>query len=192
MEVISGEGAGSESPTLSGDLSVDSPAVNVHVLWNTDLGRDWNLEAGASWLAGHADADNSRDVQLFGGDLTLLRTDPTGGFNNQLLQAEVIYGVVDQDGGDTAHALGAYLLAQQQINRDWYAGLRLDWTENANDDRLEAWGITPYVSWYWTEFLRFRLQYQYQDGDVPDRHVVTGQVTWIFGAHRPHPYWSMR
>ena len=191
-EVITGEGAGSESATLNGDLTVDSPAFNTHVLWNTDVGREFNLEVGGSWLTGHADADNRRDVNLVGADLTLIRTDPTGGFRNSLVQAEAIYGVVDQEGGTDEEAFGAYVLGQQQLNRDWYAGLRLDWTENPNDADQEAWGATPYVSWYWSEFLRFRASYQHRGGDRPEEDVLLLQATWIFGAHPPHPYWSMR
>jgi hypothetical protein len=190
-EILSGEGAESESPTLGGDLSVDSPALNFHLLWNTDVTRELNLELGASWLTAHRGTDNAQDVNLFGADVTLLRTDPTGGFNNTLFQGELIYGDVDGDEG-TNHALGAYVLAQQQFNRDWYAGVRLDWTENPNNDAEEAWGMTPYVSWYWSEFLRFRFAYQHRETEVDAEDVFSVQATWIFGAHPPHPYWSMR
>lgn len=193
VEVISGEGEASESPTLQGDLTVDSPALNAHLLWNTDLASNLNFELGGSWLMGHADADNARDVMLYGLDATLLRRDPRGGFNNRLIQGELIYGEVDQDAGDTTHSLGAYLLAQQQLNRDLYVGLRLDWTEDANDDDLEAYALSPYVTWNWTEFLRFRAQYQYRDGDAgEDEHVLYLQATWMFGSHPPHPYWSAK
>jgi len=191
-EILMAEGGESEAPVFSGDLSVDSPATNLHVLWNRDLTRDLNLELGGSWLRGHRDADNALDADLFGVDVTLVRTDPTGGFRNTLFQAEAMYGNVDQDGGATEHALGVYVLGQQQINKDLYAGLRLDWTENPNDDAQEAWGITPYVSWYWSEFLRWRLSYQHRDGDRPAEDVVYLQCTFIFGSHTPHPYWSMR
>ena len=191
-EILSGEGAGSESPTLGGDLSVDSPAFNGHVLWNGDVRRDLNLELGGSWLTGHADADNAHDVNLFGVDATLVRTDPSGRFRNFLLQGEAMWALVDGDGGVNNRAFGVYVLGQRQLNKDWYAGLRLDWTENPSDDDKEAWGVTPYVSWYWSEFLRFRASYQHRDGDRPAEDVVYLQVTWLFGAHRPHPYWSMR
>lgn len=191
-EILAGEGAGSESPTLTGDLSVDSPAINLHALWNTDICRDWNMEIGGSWLHGHSSADNSQNVDLFGGDFTLLHTDPTGGFNNQVFQAEVMHGIIDQLDGTTQRGWGAYLLGQQQINKDWYFGARLDWTQDPNNDSQEAWAISPYVSWYWSEFLRFRVEYQHLGGDVKDQDVVMFQVTWIFGAHPPHPYWAMR
>jgi hypothetical protein len=191
-EVLAGEGAGSESPTLRGDLSVDSPAFNNHILWNHDVAPNWNLELGGTWLYGHAGEDNGQDVNLFGADVTLLHRDPTGGFHNQLFQAEAIYGDTYDEDGVHRNGFGAYVLGQQQLTRDWYAGLRLDYTQNPNSDHDEAWAINPYVSFYWSEFLRFRMQYQYKDGDVPEEHNLFFQATWIFGAHPPHPYWSMR
>ncbi len=191
-EILAGEGAGSESPTLTGDLSVDSPAFNTHVLWNTNVGTNWNLELGASYLFGKRGPDNDLDLNLYGADVTLIHTDPTGRFNNTLFQGELMYANTDQAGGSTQNALGAYLLGQQQIDRDWYAGLRLDWTQDPNHDARESWGVSPYVSWYWSEFLRFRVEYQHRDGDVPNADTLYFQATWIFGAHPPHPYWAMR
>jgi hypothetical protein len=110
-----------------------------------------------------------------------------------LLQAEVMHAIVDEpDGGATQHAWGAYLLGQQQIHKDWYTGLRLDWTENPNAEDQEIWAVSPYVSWYWSEFLRFRMEYQHRGGDPANADVVYFQATYIFGAHPPHPYWAMR
>ena len=128
----------------------------------------------------------------YGADVTLIHTDPTGGFFNQLAQMEAIYGDVDTSRADTQYALGTYLLVQQQLNRDWYTGVRLDWTQNALDDKQEVWGVSPYVTWYWSEFLRFRMEYQHKAGDVATENTLFFQVTWVFGAHPPHPYWSMK
>ena len=192
VEIISGEGGGDEAPVVNNDAFVDGPALNVHLLWNHDLGKDWNVEVGGSWLTAKRNDDNRQNVNLFGGDVTLIHTDPSGRFNNQLFMAEAIYGDVDTSRTDTQHALGAYALAQQQIDRDFYTGVRLDWTQSALDDRQEVWGVSPYVSWYWSEFLRFRLEYQHKGGDVKDEDTLYFQCTFIYGAHPPHPYWAMR
>jgi hypothetical protein len=187
-ELLSGEGAGSESPTLAGDLTVDSPAVNLHALWNLHVARDWNLELGGSFLSGHAGADNGRDVRLYGIDATLVRTGPAGRFNDTLLQAELFYGDVDQAGGSTEHAFGTYALVQQQLARQWAAGLRLDWTQDPNDDDRERWAINPFVTWSWSEFVRWRLQYQHRGGDGPSEDVLYLQATFTFGAHPAHDH----
>jgi len=190
-ELISGEGD-PEFPVLNNDAFVDSPALNTHLLWNHDIARDWNIEVGGSWLTSKHNDDNRQNANLFGTDVTLIHVDPTGGFFNQLFQTEAIYGDVDTSRTNTEHSFGAYFWFQQQLNRDWYTGVRLDWTENALDSKQEVWGISPYVTWYWSEFLRFRLEYQHKDGDVPSEETLYFQVTWVFGAHPPHPYWAMK
>jgi hypothetical protein len=190
-EIISGEG-GEENPILNNDAFVDGPAMNTHILWNHDLNKDWNLELGASWLYGKHNNDNQQDAHLFGADFTLLHTDPTGRFNNQLFQAELFYGNVDSSRAETQHSWGAYVLRQQQLNRDWYVGARFDWTQDALDDSRQIWAVSPYVSWYLSEFLRLRLEYQHRGGDVPDEDILWFQATFTFGAHPPHPYWAMR
>ena len=191
-EVLAGEGAGAESPTLRGDLNVDSPGFNNHILWNTNVSPTWNLELGGSWLYGHAGPDYGQDVNLFGGDVTLIHTDPTGGFFNQLFQAEAIYGSTYDEDANHRNNWGAYVLGQQQLTRDWYAGVRLDYTQDPNSDHDETYAVNPYVSFYWSEFLRFRVQYQYKSGDTPEENNLFFQATYIFGAHPPHPYWAMR
>ena len=158
---------------LNNDAFVDSPAINTQRSGTTTSRKDWNLEVGGSWLTGKHNDDNQQNANLFGADLTLIHVDPTGGFFNQLIQAKAIYGNVDTSRTTRSMRSGAYLLAQQQLNRDWYAGVRLDWTQNALDDKQEVWGVSPYVTWYWSEFLRFRIEYQHKDGDVPSRgHAV--------------------
>jgi hypothetical protein len=190
-ELISGEGGG-EAPVLNNSAFVDSPALNTHLLWNHDIAPEWNLELGGSWLTGKHNDDNRQNVNLFGADFTLIHTDPTGRFNNQLFQGELFYGDVDNSREATQYAKGAYLLAQQQLDRDWYLGCRLDWSQNALNDREEIWGASPYVSWYLSEFLRLRLEYQYRGGDASDENILWFQANFVFGAHPPHPYWAMR
>lgn len=190
-EIVSGEGS-SDNPVLNNDAFVNSPAVNTHLLWNHDVTRDWNLEVGGSYLLGHHNDDNHQWANLAGADLTLIHTDPTGRFNNQLVQAEAIYGDVDAGRDNPQHSFGAYLLAQEQLNRDWYVGARLDWTKDALNEHKEVWGVSPYITWYWSEFLRFRVEYQHKAGDTPREDTIYMQITWIFGAHPPHPYWAMK
>jgi hypothetical protein len=190
LELLSGEGG--ESPTLNNDAQIDSPALNTHLLWNHDLRKEWNLELGGSWLTGKHDNNDHLNTNLFGFDATLLHIDPSGRFNNQVFGFEMIHGITDIADGSTSNATGITALAQQQLNRDWYLGMRLDWTQDAVDDSREVWGVSPYVSWYWSEFLRFRIEYQHREGDVPDDNTLYFQATWVFGAHPPHPYWAMR
>ena len=101
---------------------------------------------------------------------------------------------------DTNDSVGFYAFGQYQINRDWYAGLRFDFTEFPNSSTRgpgdEDWAISPYVSWYITEFMRLRGQYEHRvfriDGNSSSEEAVFLQLTFLFGAHPPHPYWVNR
>jgi hypothetical protein len=202
LELNSGEGAASESPNLRGDARAQSPSLVSHFLWNKNLTDTLNLELGASTLWGPSENDSPdraggrRDVGLYGADMTLLHRDPSGGFFNQFVQAEAIYGHTRQEDGTMANAFGAYLVGQQQLSKDWYAGVRLDWTEDANNADRKIWGVSPYLTWYWSEFLRFRGSYEHRGGAggnaVANEDLFFLQITWIYGAHPPHPYWAMK
>ena len=93
-----------------------------------------------------------------------------------------------------ANSWGAYIIGQQQLNKDWYAGVRLDYTQDANNNDRQIWGVSPYITWYWSEFLRFRVSYEHRGnfGASPDEDLFFFQITWIYGAHPPHPYWAMK
>jgi hypothetical protein len=197
-EFNSGEGGSSESPTLNGGAKANAPSIVEHLLWNKNLTDNLNLEIGGSMLWGpHMDPTDTAkrvgDVWLYGTDVTLVRRDPTGGFNNQLFQAEAIYGNTRQDDRTMAKSWGGYMLAQQQLDKDWYTGVRLDYTQDANNNDRHIWGASAYLTWYWSEFLRFRVEYQYRSpSDLPDENMLFFQITWIYGAHPPHPYWAMK
>jgi hypothetical protein len=190
-EIITGEGETGD-PALNNGAFVTTPGLNLHLLWNHDLTPDWNVEIGGSFLHGHHNDSARQYANVFGSDLTLMRRDPTGRFNNQLIQAEVIYGNVDNGPANPQHSWGAFVLAQQQLNRDWYAGIRLDWTQHAVNEHQEVWGVSPYITWYWSEFLMFRLEYQHKGGDVLNADSLFFQCDFVFGAHPPHPYWSVK
>ena len=102
------------------------------------------------------------------------------------IQAEAIHGNVDVTTTDTEYATGFYVLGQQQVHKALHVGVRVDWTENALDASQEVWGISPYITWYATEGLRFRAEYQHRDGDVPAEDTLYIQATWTIGRHPAH------
>jgi hypothetical protein len=50
----------------------------------------------------------------------------------------VMYADTYDPDGAKRNGWGAYLLGQQQLNRDWYAGVRLDYTQDPNGDHRDA------------------------------------------------------
>jgi len=93
---------------------------------------------------------------------------------------------------------GWYAWAELQPWRRWAFGVRYDWTEFP-EMRGREWAVEPYVSFWLSEFLRFRLAYKHTDRDKRDGFTGNGgsarladelmlQATFILGAHPAHPF----
>jgi hypothetical protein len=88
--------------------------------------------------------------------------------------------------------LGYYVFTQWQFDRRTYAGVRWDKTDVLFDPALKRRSITPFVSYYFSEFLRFRLNYEHRWSDLfteDGRNSVYGELNFVFGSHPPEPFW---
>ena len=65
---------------------------------------------------------------------------------------------------DGATALGAFCLAELRLGRQWWIGGRVDWVENPVDPSEDAWQFAPTVSWWQSEWVRIRAEYDLLDG----------------------------
>jgi hypothetical protein len=92
---------------------------------------------------------------------------------------------------------GYYLYAELQPFRRWAFGVRYDYVEELLRGREKA--IEPYISFFPSEFLRFRLGYKLTNRSQDDgfsaneasaRKVdeIFFQATFILGAHPAHPF----
>jgi hypothetical protein len=202
-EVVNSDG-GEESPLLGGP-NANNPAVISHLKLFEDVG-DWSsLEVGGSFLFGHSSSENDSRAYMFGLDATYLWRDPEKpDFRSLLLQGELFWASNDWEleTGDVERnqSLGFYASGQYQFAENWYAGLRFDYTEFPNLEYRDSddwdWALSPSVSWYLSEFLRLRLEYQHRSierfGNRRDEDNLMLQLTFAIGAHPPHPYWVNR
>ncbi len=200
--VINADG-GEEAPLLGGP-DADNPALVVRGKWFDTLGDDWDVELGGSYLYSATSDRGGFDAHVAGADATFTWRSPQAPDSRSLLlQGEALWARNDIDDGGTGfrnRSAGYYAFAQLQLARDWYVGVRGDRTEFPNDEDRgpvdRDLGLSSYVSWYPTEFVRLRLEYQHLeqetagfDSDV-DRLFLN--LTFTFGAHPPHPYWVNR
>jgi hypothetical protein len=83
-------------------------------------------------------------------------------------------------------AYGFYVWTEVQPWQRWVFGLRYDWTEDPTGPGHE-WAIGPYLSFFTTEFLRFRLGYKHTErsgfGSPSTIDELLFQATFILGAH---------
>src|SRR5213594_3053725 len=130
------------------------------------------------------------------------------------LTGEVLYSLrkvdvgVDLDGDGSIDRVskrerdhsGYYAGLEVQPFRRWAGGIRYDWSQYPTTPGWE-WAIEPYVSFWPSEFLRFRLAYKYTDrspqtrdafnlNDSSARKVdeILFEASFILGAHHAHPF----
>jgi hypothetical protein len=87
---------------------------------------------------------------------------------------------------------GYTLYTQWQFDRRKYAGVRWDQTSVLFNPGLRRRSLTPYFSYYFSEFLRFRLNYEHRWSDLfteNGRNSVFAELNFVFGSHPPEPFW---
>jgi hypothetical protein len=88
--------------------------------------------------------------------------------------------------------LGYTVFTQWQFDRRKYGGVRWDQTDILYNPAFQRRSLTPYFSYYFSEFLRFRLNYEHRWSDLfteNKRNSVFAELNFVFGAHPPEPFW---
>src|SRR2546425_271128 len=107
-------------------------------------------------------------------------------------------GIIDRITKREKDRFGWYAGAEVQPFRRWAAGVRYDWSEFPANPGKER-SVEPYVTFWPSEFLRFRLAYKNtdrthresadaNDGSAKKVDEVLFQGTFILGAHPAHPF----
>jgi hypothetical protein len=191
LQVVNGE----NDAILAGSQSSQFAYIG-HVHYFDDVTENQSVDLGASDLFGYGDHQSRDTVNLAGLDATYKwRPLSRGEYQSFLAQGETFWLNKQVSDAADAHSFGAYGYAQYQPGRNWYVGNRWDYAEGVIDDKSQGWSTIAYVSFYTSEFLRFRLSFEHAGGDgefEPDRNSVLFQVTIVFGSHPTEPYWVNR
>ena len=201
-ELINADG-GEEAPILGGP-NAEHPAVVARLKLFEDVGDTCSVEFGGSYLFTRTSRNTDHTGHVVGADAMFQWLDPEAQDSHSVLvQGEVFWAandVADPMGDFRNRSWGSYAFAQYQFARDWYAGVRGDYTEFPDsEDRGpddSDWAASGYVTFYLTEFLRLRFEYQHRDFEIggisDDEENFFLNLTYVFGAHPPHPYWVNR
>ncbi len=194
------EGGVGEGGTAFGETK-RRPTVYGHLKNYLDITEMTNLDLGLTYAAGHKDEEEAFKVNVLGLDATLIHH--LNANQDLKFQGEAFYmdrndsfsNTVDSDTGiNTFQNLdgnlwGGYGLADFRINSQWAAGVRFDYVELvdnplANPDKADV-GYTGYLTFYQSEFARWRVQYNHIDlatGDVDNQFLIQG--TFAIGDHK--------
>jgi hypothetical protein len=86
---------------------------------------------------------------------------------------------------------GGFGFIEYRLDRRWLVGLRADYVERMDEAGTRAWGLSPVLTFWQSEWVRLRLQYSYLRTGLPDRpteHRVLFLLTWAAGPHKHENY----
>jgi hypothetical protein len=167
------------------------------------LADEHSLNVAAVGFYGVNDRDLGHQSRVASLDL-LYKWKPArmGEYRSFVLGGQMFYGShefqADTDGdglGDSparTHPFGYYLFAQYQLSARVYAGIRWDHAEVLTDHTTWRRKISPYLTWYTTEFFRARVTYEHTFSELPGENRLDSvfvELVVVFGAHPPEPFW---
>jgi len=93
---------------------------------------------------------------------------------------------------------GFYSSIQNKLNARWWISGRIGYSELPFDNEQHEWDFTGCADFWQSEFVFFRLQYQYSlreftnvigsPGPYPDDHSFIFHVCWAMGPHKHEAY----
>jgi len=173
--------------------------------WN----RDWDVSSGGTIVT----REDYQHAACFGADLTML-WEPTEQmrYRNLEWRNELYWlnkGILapDNSGSDTLNSWGAYSYLQAKVSRTLDIGIRGDFylpddKDYANvsglslaplayvEEDTHQWQISPYITWWQSPFVKFRLEYNHLDGRnfaEPEDKIML-QAVFAVGPHKHERY----
>ncbi len=113
-----------------------------------------------------------------------------GEWKSYLLGGEMMFS--DRNPAADRRPYGSSVFTQWQFDRRKYAGVRWDYATTFADPTKLRRSLTPYFSYYFSEFLRLRLNYEHRWSSLlteNKRNSAFIELNWIFGSHPPEPFW---
>jgi len=174
-----------------------------------DLSETQTMVLGASAAFGPNNSGPSANTKLFGID-AYWKWKPAAaqaGFPFLAFQGEAMWR--HYDAAARISSDNAAITLPEETLKDWgtyaqvlwgikpriVAGLRGDWTQNddvasfSSDLRADRFRVSPNITWYPTEFSKFRVQYNYDDRKgIGTDHSLWLQFEFLLGAHAAHKF----
>ncbi len=176
----------------------DGLSVLGHVNGFWQLSPALDLDLGVSWVRGsYEDEVESFTRNLYGAEMSLTWAPPEAsryrGLNLRggvMLLDGLVPTAAPEPGADPASsALGFWSMAEVRLSRSWLAGGRFDWAENPEAPDESAWMAGPTLTWWQSEFVRVRAEYDVVGHtQLDDRGRFYLQVTFAMGPHKHESY----
>ena len=173
--------------------------------WNDE----WDVLKSGSLESEH----DTLGTRVFGADLSLLWEPADQAlYRNVEWRSEVYFLnqdilAPDNSGRDNLNAWGAYSYLQSKVARNLDIGIRADYYKPDSKDyantagasviplaytakNAERWQICPYITWWQSEWVKLRCEYDYAFGHGTEdtEHVLWLQAIFSAGPHKHERY----
>ncbi len=183
------EGGAGEEGLLFGETR-RRPTFYTHLTTNYSPSESANFELGGTYMLGSSDADSANEVNAFGVDATF-SYHPTP-VQKIKFQNEIYFQdrKETQSEGLDQNPYGFYSLLDYRMAERWAMGTRYDWVQPIDlvqDDAQRDYeqGFSAYLTFFQSEFARFRLQYQkLRSVEGGDDNRFFFQGTFAIGTHK--------
>lgn len=183
--------SGNES--MFGESRKPNVLGHLNAFW--ELSPATYFEIGASGLVGRYEEEGVRaDAQLFSVETAFNWRPPERSLYRDLtLRAALLLhrrDPLEAPGGDVEmrSSFGAYALGEYRLSQRWVAGLRYDYVENPDVDGESAWMLAPTLTWWQSEWVRIRAEYDLLDGPDQTMGQFLIQFTFAMGPHKHETY----
>ncbi len=183
----------SDNASLFGSSGRPSVLGTLNGFWQLSEATD--LDLALSWVNGSYEDDTSLlDRNLYGAEMSFTWRPPAASLYRG---ANVRAGVMVLDGllpdatgaPGVDRAKGFWSMAEVRLDRSWLAGGRFDWVENPLDTKDTAWLAGPTLTWWQSEYVRVRGEYDLLGQSRLDRQGrFFLQVTLAMGPHKHETY----
>ncbi len=180
-----------EVTNTANDALFDDSKTNLAFLGNLssfwDLSPASYLELGAAAVYGENRGENLQS-RLFNVYVSYRWRPPGRALYRDLRLTGEYYWARKDYGDPDLRGNGGYLQGNYRLGRQWIAGLRLDYVDGYGNDP-EIYMLVPTVTWWQSEWVYLRLQYNYVKPDgLEASHTVTAQIVWAVGPHKHETY----
>lgn len=189
------EGFGAYETTVevtraSNDLlfgEADGPVWLGHVNGFWQLGRSVDLDLGVSGVFGEHEEPETGvafDQRLYGVEGAITWRPP----ERARYRGFTLRGGVMLHDGEGPRALGTWTMGELRLGQSWMVGARWDRVEDPHDPERTAWLVSPTLTWWQSEWVRLRAEYDHLEGPGDPIRKLMIQLTFAMGPHKHETY----
>lgn len=152
-----------------------------------DVSPNAYVQFGATGVTGR-NGDAALETRLLALDFTFHWAPRSRAIYRSLeLKSEWYFARQDRDGVRST-GNGGYGQVNVRLDRRWVLGTRVDYVEGY-DGTAPILQVVPSISWWQSEWVRLRLQYNLvKPRDLDASHTVMLQFVWAMGPHKHETY----